>query len=99
MLAPPEKRLGRANENRKEQIVFSTFPIKQKSGFALLIAHLEVVPMKFQTVRADRVLEIMPALHGGLQVERQCGFLWPEESTQHIQPFGGVQLVGGGIEP
>ena len=35
MLAPPEKRLGRANENRKEQIVFSTFPIKQKSGFAI----------------------------------------------------------------
>ena len=37
----------------------------------ILTSHLEVVPMKFQTVRANRVLEIMPTLHGGLQVKGQ----------------------------
>ena len=37
-----------------------------------MVSHLEVVPVKFETVRADRILEVMPALHGGLQVERQC---------------------------
>ena len=66
---------------------------------AILTSHLEIIPMKFQTVRADRVLEIMPALHGRLQVERQCRFFWSKEAAQHIQPLGGVQLVGGRIEP
>ena len=55
--------------------------------------------MEFQTVRADRVLEIMPALHGRLQVERQCRFFWSKEAAQHIQPFGCVQLSGGRVEP
>lgn len=64
-----------------------------------MIAHFEMIPMEFQTVRADRVLEIMPALHGCLQIKRKCSFLRPEESAQHIQPLGGVQFVGGRIEP
>ena len=54
--------------------------------------------MKFQTIRADRILEIMPALHGCLQVERQCRFFWSKEAAQHIQPFGCVQFVGGRVE-
>ena len=73
--------------------------ILEEQDATILIAHFEVVPMKFQTVRADRVLEIMPALHGRLQVERQCRFFWSKEAAQHIQPLGGVQLVGGRIEP
>ena len=73
--------------------------VLEEQDAAILTSHLEIIPMEFQTVRADRVLEIVPALHGCLQVERQCGFLWPEESPEHIQPFGCVQLVGGGIEP
>ena len=55
--------------------------------------------MKFQTVRADRIFEIMPALHGCLQVERQCRFFWSKEAAQHIQSFGCVQLSGGRVEP
>ena len=35
---------------------------------AILTSHLEIIPMEFQTIRANRVLEIMPTLHGGLQV-------------------------------
>ena len=38
---------------------------------AILTSHLEIIPMKFQTIRADRILEIMPALHGCLQVKGQ----------------------------
>ena len=73
--------------------------VLEEQHTTVLIAHLKVVPMKFQTIRADRVLEIVPALHGRLQVERQCRFFWSKEAAQHIQPLGGVQLVGGGIEP
>ena len=64
-----------------------------------MTSHLEIIPMKFQTVWADRVLEIVPALHGGLQVERQCRFVRTEKAAQHIQPLGSVQLVGGRVEP
>ena len=64
-----------------------------------MTSHFEVVTMKLQAVRADRVLEIMPALHGRLQVERQCRFFWSKEAAQHIQPFRSVQLVGGRVEP
>ena len=45
--------------------------ILEEQDATILIAHFEVVPMKFQTVRADRVLEIVPALHGRLQIKRQ----------------------------
>ena len=55
--------------------------------------------MKLQAVRADRILEIMSTPHGRLQVERQCRFFWSEESPEHIQSLGGVQLVGGRVEP
>ena len=55
--------------------------------------------MKFQTVRADRVLEVVSTPHGRLQVERQCRFFWSKEAAQHIQPFGCVQLSGGRVEP
>ena len=41
----------------------------------------------------------MSAPHGRLQVERKRSFLRPEESAQHIQPFGCIQLVGGRVEP
>ena len=45
--------------------------ILEEQHATILIAHFEVVPMKLQAVRADRILEIMSALHGRLQVERQ----------------------------
>ena len=64
-----------------------------------MIAHFEIIPMKFQTVRADRVLEVVSTPHGRLQVERQCRFFWSKEAAQHIQPFGCVQLSGGRVEP
>ena len=54
--------------------------------------------MEFQTIRADRILEIMSALHGRLQVERQCRFFWSKEAAQHIQALGSVQLVGRRVE-
>ena len=46
--------------------------------------------MELQAIWADRILEIMPALHGRLQVERQCGFVRTEKAAQHIQPLGSV---------
>ena len=45
--------------------------VLEKQDATILIAHFEMIPMKFQTVRTDRILEIMSALHGGLQVKRQ----------------------------
>ena len=66
---------------------------------AILTSHLEIIPMEFQTIRADCILEIMSALHGRLQVERQCRFFWSKEAAQHIQSLGSVQLIGGRIEP
>ena len=45
--------------------------ILEEQDATILIAHFEVVPMKFQTVRTDRVLEIMPALHRCLKIKRQ----------------------------
>ena len=65
---------------------------------AILTSHLEIIPMKFQAVRADRVLEVVSTPHGRLQVERKRSFLRPEESAQHIQPFGCIQLVGRRVE-
>ena len=73
--------------------------VLEEQHTTVLIAHLEVVPMKFQTVRADRVLEVVSTPHGRLQVERQCRFFWSKEAAQHIQPLGSVQLVGGRVEP
>ena len=73
--------------------------VLEEQDATVLTAHFEIIPMKFQTIRADRILEIMPALHGRLQVERQYRFFWSKEAAQHIQPFGGVQLVGGRVEP
>ena len=64
-----------------------------------MTSHLEIIPMELQAIWADRILEVVSALHGRLQVERQCRFFWSKEAAQHIQPLGGVQLVGGGIEP
>lgn len=73
--------------------------VLEKQDATILIAHFEVVPMKFQTVWADRILEVVSTPHGRLQVERQCGFVRTEKAAQHIQPLGSVQLVGGRIEP
>ena len=73
--------------------------ILEEQDATVLIAYLEIFPMELQAIRADRILEIMPVLHRCLQVERKRGFLWSEESTQHIQPLRSVQLVGGRIEP
>ena len=73
--------------------------VLEKQDATIMTSHFEVVTMKLQAVRADRVLEIVPTPHGRLQVERQCRFFWSKEAAQHIQPLGGVQLVGGGIEP
>ena len=64
-----------------------------------MTAHFEIIPMKFQTIRADRILEVVSTPHGRLQVERQCRFFWSKEAAQHIQALGSVQLSGGGIEP
>ena len=66
---------------------------------AILTSHFEIIPMKFQTIRADRILEVVSTPHGRLQVERQCRFFWSKEAAQHIQALGSVQLSGGGIEP
>ena len=73
--------------------------VLEEQDATILTSHFEVIPMKFQTVRTDRILEIVSALHGGLQVERQCRFFWSKEAAQHIQPLGSVQLVGGRVEP
>ena len=40
--------------------------ILEEQHATILIAHFEVVTMKLQAVRADRILEIMSALHGRL---------------------------------
>ena len=72
--------------------------VLEEQDATIMTSHFEVVTMKLQAVWADRVLEIMPALHGCLQVERQCRFFWSKEAAQHIQPFGCVQLVGGRVE-
>ena len=45
--------------------------VLEEQHTAILTSHLEIIPMEFQTIRADRVLEIMPTLHGGLQVKGQ----------------------------
>ena len=66
---------------------------------AILTSHLEIIPMEFQAVRTDRVLEVVSTPHGRLQVERQCRFFWSKEAAQHIQALGSVQLVGERIEP
>ena len=55
--------------------------ILEEQDAPVLIAHFEIIPMKFQTVRADRILEIMSALHRCLQVERKRSFLWPEKAA------------------
>ena len=73
--------------------------ILEEQDATVLVSHLEIIPMKFQTVRADRVLEVVSTPHGRLQVERQCRFFWSKEAAQHIQPLGSVQLVGGRVEP
>ena len=73
--------------------------ILEEQHATILIAHFEIIPMKLQAIWADRVLEIMPALHGCLQIKRKRSFLRSEKAAQHIQPLGSVQLVGGRIEP
>ena len=40
--------------------------VLEEQDATILTAHFEIIPMKFQTVRADRILEIMSALHGRL---------------------------------
>ena len=45
--------------------------VLEEQHTTVLIAHLKVVPMKFQTIRTDRVLEVVPALHGRLQIKGQ----------------------------
>ena len=40
--------------------------VLEKQDAPVLIAHLEIIPMELQAVRADRILEIMSALHGRL---------------------------------
>ena len=64
--------------------------VLEEQNATVLIAHLEVVPMKFQTVRTDRVLEVVSTPHGRLHVERKRSFLRPEESAQHIQSLGSI---------
>ena len=72
--------------------------ILEEQDATILIAHFEVVTMKLQAVRADRILVIMPALHGCLQIKRKRSFLRSEKAAQHIQPLGSVQLVGRRVE-
>ena len=57
---------------------------------AILTSHLEIIPMEFQAVRTNRVLEVVSTPHGRLQVERKRSFLRPEESAQHIQSLGSI---------
>ena len=73
--------------------------ILKEQDATILIAHFEIIPMKFQTIRADRILEVVSTLHGCLQIKRKRSFLRSEKAAQHIQPLGSVQLVGGRIEP
>ena len=73
--------------------------ILEEQDATIMTSHFEVVTMKLQTVRADRILEVVSTPHGRLQVERKRSFLRPEESPEHIQSLGSVQLSGGGIEP
>ena len=73
--------------------------ILKEQDATIMTSHFEVVTMKLQAVRADRILEVVSTPHGRLQVERQCGFVRTEKAAQHIQPFGSIQLVGGRIEP
>ena len=73
--------------------------VLEEQDATVLIAHFEIIPMEFQAVWTDRVLEVVSTPHGRLQVERKRSFLRPEESAQDIQPLGSVQLVGGRIEP
>ena len=72
--------------------------VLEKQDAPVLIAHLEIIPMELQAIWADRILEIMSALHGRLQIKGQRSFLRSEESAQHIQSLGGVQLVGRRVE-
>ena len=45
--------------------------ILEEQHATILIAHLEIIPMELQAVRADRILEIMSALHRCLQIKGQ----------------------------
>ena len=73
--------------------------VLEEQDATVLTAHFEIIPMKFQTIRADRILEVVSTLHGCLQIKRKRSFLRSEKAAQHIQPLGSVQLVGGRIEP
>mgnify|MGYP005964174479 CR=1 FL=1 len=73
--------------------------ILEEQDATIMTSHFEVVPMELQAIWADRIFEIMSVLHGRLQIKGQRGFLRAKESTQHIQPLGSVQLVGGRIKP
>ena len=43
----------------------------EKQDTPVLIAHLEIIPMELQAIWADRILEVVPALHGRLQIKGQ----------------------------
>ena len=73
--------------------------VLEEQDATVLTAHFEIIPMKFQTIRADRILEVVSTLHGCLQIKRKRSFLRSEKAAQHIQPLGSVQLVGGRVEP
>jgi len=45
--------------------------VLEEQHTAILTSHLEIIPMELQAIRADRVLEIMPALHRCLKIKRQ----------------------------
>ena len=38
---------------------------------AILTSHLEIIPMELQAIWADCILEVVPALHGRLQIKGQ----------------------------
>ena len=45
--------------------------ILEEQDATILVSYFEIIPMELQAIRANRVLEIMPTLHGGLQVKGQ----------------------------
>ena len=45
--------------------------ILEEQDATIMTSHLEIIPMKFQTIRADRVLEVVSTPHGRLQVKGQ----------------------------
>ena len=45
--------------------------VLEEQDATVLTAHLEMIPMELQDIWADRILEVVPALHGRLQIKGQ----------------------------